>query len=410
MKSEEVEPQQRTLWHQFTQQRLRAWQPILTPCWIISIYIVCGLIFLCLGIALLLTSRSVTEYVFDYTDIADPISGVGSFSLEIARDMEPPIWLYYQLNGFHQNHRRYVQSRDDSQLRDTGTPKYTEADLPGCKPWVLAADARVLYPCGLVARSVFNDTFAVVARPPPNGSAGGGPGELLLVDSAAEAIAWATDAHGGRFRNLDPEASGTGSRERNELALDMWILQRFPPVACEQTEISETKPYKPVAVARRNETSRSGRRVEVTDCRGYASEAPSCNFVREGVPFNCSGHYRVVRRRDWGIQSGHFIVWMRIAGLPSFRKLWGKVSRQLKAGTVLTVHFQDNFPVREFRGRKAFVISTSSMLGGRNDFLGYGYMVVGSCCLIFGVAFLWRYTVYGSRPLGDPTLLCPGEK
>ena len=29
----------------------------------------------------------------------------------------------------------------------------------------------------------------------------------------------------------------------------------------------------------------------------------------------------------------HFIVWMRTAGLPNFRKLYGKVTEDLKKGT-----------------------------------------------------------------------------
>ena len=32
------------------------------------------------------------------------------------RDMEPPIYVYYELHNFYQNHRRYVKSRSDKQL------------------------------------------------------------------------------------------------------------------------------------------------------------------------------------------------------------------------------------------------------------------------------------------------------
>mmetsp|Transcript_24366 Transcript_24366/g.76889 ORF Transcript_24366/g.76889 Transcript_24366/m.76889 type:complete len:270 (-) Transcript_24366:253-1062(-) len=268
-------------------------------------------------------------------------------------------------------------------------------------------------PCGggyISFRHAIGHCGASNSRRPGGGAC---DGELLSVDASAAAIAWPADAGGRRYRNLDPEASAPAglAGERNQLALDMWILERFPPVACEQTEISEATPYAPVVVARRNETLRSGRRVEVADCRGYTSESPSCNFMRDGVPFDCSGQYRkVVKRDDWGVENGHFIVWMRIAGLPGFRKLWGKVGTPLAAGSLLKVHFKDNFKVKEFRGRKAFVISTGSVLGGRNDFLGYGYIVVGSCCLVFGVALLWRHAVRRSRPLCDPRLLSPIER
>merc|ERR1719401_315304 len=92
--------------------------------------------------------------------------------------------------------------------------------------------------------------------------------------------------------------------------------------------------------------------------------------------------------KEWGIENGHFISWMRVAGLPSFRKLWGKVDKPLKAGSRIRVHYQDNFPVKEFGGRKTLVISTSSGLSGRKKHIGYGYIAVGGCFLIFGLLFL----------------------
>eukprot|EP00811_Abedinium_folium_P002528 NODE_12321_length_1232_cov_2.653394.p1 GENE.NODE_12321_length_1232_cov_2.653394~~NODE_12321_length_1232_cov_2.653394.p1 ORF type:complete len:154 (+),score=42.23 NODE_12321_length_1232_cov_2.653394:347-808(+) len=130
----------------------------------------------------------------------------------------------------------------------------------------------------------------------------------------------------------------------------------------------------------------------VSDCENYMTDgvAPACRFrlKNSDAEFNCTGDYEEVAVGDWGIQSGHFIVWMRTAGLPTFRKLWGKVSTPLKAGSRLRVFFEDNFPVVPFRGRKTFVLSTSNALGGRNDFLGLGYIVVGACCLVFCLVFV----------------------
>jgi len=50
------------------------------------------------------------------------------------------------------------------------------------------------------------------------------------------------------------------------------------------------------------------------------------------------------------------------------------------------------------------VLSTASWLGGRNDFLGIAYLVVGSASFASAVLFaaaLWRWP----RKLGDPKLL-----
>lgn len=43
----------------FKQQKLKAWQPILTPKWVISCFTVVGAIFIPIGIAIMLASREV---------------------------------------------------------------------------------------------------------------------------------------------------------------------------------------------------------------------------------------------------------------------------------------------------------------------------------------------------------------
>lgn len=398
-----------SMWYNFTQQRLKAWQPVLDPKWVISGYLVVGALFVVLGGFLLRTSQSVEELYKDYTDISPAGQRVGDFEFLVENDMEPPIWIYYQLDGFHQNHRRYVKSRDDAQMGEaehlrTEGPRSEEEELPLCAPWVTTG-ARVNYPCGLVARSVFNDSFKIRHLSPDEGA----EWEMLSVNSTAKTIAWAADTN-GKFQNLDPERTHHGSVQ-NDQALNMWIHTRFPPQVCEQTIVSAEKPWRPAYVKTKQVTVRddgSEQQVEVTDCTGYMG-SPRCNFQRrnddgEMEDLECTGDYETQAVENWGIESGHFIVWMRIAGLPSFRKLWGMVDTPLKAGTRLNISFADNFPVLGFHGRKALVISTSSALGGRNDFLGYGYIVVGGVCVIFGLVYFYRNKVK-PRNLGDVSLL-----
>lgn len=45
----------------------------------------------------------------------------------------------------------------------------------------------------------------------------------------------------------------------------------------------------------------------------------------------------------------HFIVWMRTAGLPSFRKLWGKIEKRLEPGTY-SLTIDNNYDVSSFEG------------------------------------------------------------
>ena len=39
-----------------------------------------------------------------------------NITLEVPTAMTPPIYMYYKLSNFYQNHRRYVRSRSDPQL------------------------------------------------------------------------------------------------------------------------------------------------------------------------------------------------------------------------------------------------------------------------------------------------------
>jgi len=46
------------------------------------------------------------------------------------------------------------------------------------------------------------------------------------------------------------------------------------------------------------------------------------------------------------------------------------------------------YPVHTFHGDKFVVLSTTAWIGGKNEFLGVAYIVVGAICLILALAFL----------------------
>jgi hypothetical protein len=93
-----------------------------------------------------------------------PFSGISRetdvciLSFNIPENISPPILFYYRLTNFYQNHRRYVKSVDIDQLKGKAKsgPDVKSGD---CNPLNVDSRGRPYYPCGLIANSMFNDTF-----------------------------------------------------------------------------------------------------------------------------------------------------------------------------------------------------------------------------------------------------------
>jgi len=78
----------------------------------------------------------------------------------VLADLEPSVFIYYKLTNFFQNHRRYVKSLDSKQLKGAAvTPK--DLNNGNCKPLATDSNGKAIYPCGLIANSIFNGTLAL---------------------------------------------------------------------------------------------------------------------------------------------------------------------------------------------------------------------------------------------------------
>lgn len=107
----------------------------------------------------------------------------------IPNDLKPPVLLYYRLTNFYQNHRRYVKSLDTDQLKGKAVPANT---IKGgsCDPLRIDnATGLPYYPCGLIANSLFNDTFHnPVLQNVVNSSA-----DNQIYNMTNKGIAWESD-------------------------------------------------------------------------------------------------------------------------------------------------------------------------------------------------------------------------
>lgn len=98
-------------------------------------------------------------------------------------------------------------------------------------------------------------------------------------------------------------------------------------------------------------------------------------------------------------QDERFQVWMRKAGLSTFRKLWGRSKSHIEPGTY-QVTITDKWDAMRFEGTKSLVFGEVGFLGPKNLFLGLSLLIVGLLCLISAIAV----STIRIRRLGDPAL------
>ena len=316
----------------FKQQKLPGWRPVPTIKSTTIIFLCFGVVFIILGVIILVFSNKIVEESIRYDeeckkqinkrreDNGGAITDGDNhcyITFDIKKDMEKTIMIYYQLNGFYQNHRRYVKSKSDDQLNGKDISKAAMQDSQDCDPAVTNGEMNknksvtgddlnpddLAIPCGLIAKSYFNDDFK--------------EWQIIQVDEDFDTPI-----------NFNPDCKDIAWKADKELK------------------------YKNVDL-----------------------------------------------KKQWiNMEDEHFIVWMRPAGLPNFRKLWGRIKdRDLKKGSKVKVKVYDNFDVSSFNGQKYLILSTVNAFGGKNSFLGISYIVLGSISIILAIVFIIGYNIHSKK-------------
>ena len=90
-----------------------------------------------------------------------------------------------------------------------------------------------------------------------------------------------------------------------------------------------------------------------------------------------------------------FRVWIRIAGLPTFRKHWYIIKDGLESGDY-NVEIDANYDVSKFDGEKYIVLSTTNAFGGKNHILGWFLIGTGiisaGLCIVFLLGYMRNQT------------------
>ncbi|KIJ29888.1 hypothetical protein M422DRAFT_784168 [Sphaerobolus stellatus SS14] len=344
----------------FKQQRLKAWQPILTPKVVLPTFFIIGILFAPIGGLLIWGNSTVSQVTIPYTNcdqqnstlsplpgaeyklrssedkltasqpkwsyVPDPAgggkNGTCTIEFELPADFVKPVFLYYKLTNFFQNHRRYVQSMNTDQLKGKHVSMST-LSTSTCKPLAILDD-KIIYPCGLIANSLFNDT---ISSPTLLGSS-------EVYDFSASNIAW------------------PGERKKYAVMPGYNVSEIVPPP-------------------------------------NWHDRFPN-GYTKENIP-----NFQ---------EDEHFQNWMRTAGLPTFSKLWGRNDNNDMVKGSYSITIGMNYPVTEFGGTKSIVISTVAWSGGKNAFLGWAYVGASGLFVLLAILGTIRHLIKPRR-LGDMNLL-----
>ncbi|KAH9287845.1 hypothetical protein KI387_031962 [Taxus chinensis] len=435
----------RPKYSRFTQQELPACKPLLTPGWVISAFMIVGVIFIPIGVISLVASHRVVEVVDRYETECipegyrnsrdsrveyiksnrskdctrtlmsilhekekdkDKIFNIGA--PVVPKHMKAPVYVYYQLDNFYQNHRRLLPAPS----------KCGSADSFGVS---LIIPALVLLASGNAAIAFFNPML-------PKLISTIGVSAIVLGTSVNALVLRVRPAVPGYLRKY-PDVPGycwTYPWRTIPVLHTGYVKSRNDEQLRNSGSANETDSCKPEAT--------TGNNLPIVPCGliAWSLFNDTYNFSIRGTPLSVNKKHiswKSDREHKFGknvfpqnFQQGtlkgggtlndskplneqeDLIVWMRTAALPTFRKLYGKIEKDLYPNDTITVNVGNYYNTYSFSGKKKLVLSTTSFLGGKNNFLGIAYLTVGGLCFFLAMVFFLVHIIK-PRPLGDPAYL-----
>jgi len=312
--------------------------------------LIVGLLFLLIGILLFTSSSSIVELKLRYDEIEDCKVGSAetgykqcTFNLEVEKEMKLPIYVYYELTNFYQNHRVYIQSLSQNQLLGTsvGPDEF-------CQPLLKDKNGTILYPCGLMANSFFTDRFTAKI--------------LKKDDTNAATLCSSCDDSYADLSDIKQKWSEWREDEKKT-----WRRDNIAWKVDESSRFQDPT-FGPETYSR----------------EGYRQEMDGLLLPK--------------------VKDPDFIVWMRPAALPEFRKLYRVIDAlpdgrtSLQKGDKIQVFAVNWFSVEEYKGTKSIVFTTLTWFGGKASSLGIAYIVVGGVSLLLALGLFVKEP---SRSLGN---------
>ncbi|CAL8100315.1 unnamed protein product [Orchesella dallaii] len=175
----------------FSQQKLDGWEPVVNPKTIWKQLSVLGVLVTIAGVCMLIPDifyaneitipyslaseckvvrQDINQLILRGSSCKEKCTHVSdrtcSVEFTVPFDMHTPVFIYYQITNFYQNHRIYTKSKEDPELFGRIYDSRDEPIIPyGCSPAELQdRTGKVYYPCGAVAGSMFSDVFTLENR------------------------------------------------------------------------------------------------------------------------------------------------------------------------------------------------------------------------------------------------------